>query len=445
MGQSNNITWTTYGTIDKVNLYYSTNGGSTFPSSIIPAATNVNGYLWTIPDAIGPQARVKLENFYDSTVLTTSPGNFTIKGRVIVTSPNGTEVWKVGEAKNITWTAYGSIGNVDIFYSINGGTTYPNTITPGGGVAATLGTYGWTVPDSIGINLKVKITSLLDATVTDESNAVFEIKGTLALTAPNGTETFFVGDPTNIAWTKTGTLGNVELRYSTDGGTTYPAGGLIVTGIAATATPYAWTVPDAIGTQLRVKVLLLSDPSNVFDESNANFTIKGKLLLNAPNGAETWEVGTSQNITWTRTGSIANAELRYSTDGGTTYPAIIIASTAAATGAYAWTIPDAIGTALKVKVTDVLDATVNDVSNANFTIKGKIVVTYPNGAETLYVGTAYNITWTSAGTIPKVNLYYSTDGGTTFPQHDHNSSDQYQYVFLVGAGYHRHFGAGAGG
>ena len=87
VGQSNNITWTTYGTIDKVNLYYSTNGGVTYPSSIIPAATNVNGYLWTIPDAIGATARVKLENFYDSTVLTTSPGNFTIKGRVIVTSP----------------------------------------------------------------------------------------------------------------------------------------------------------------------------------------------------------------------------------------------------------------------------------------------------------------------------------------------------------------------
>ena len=67
------------------------------------------------------------------------------------------------------------------------------------------------------------------------------------------------------------------------------------------------------------------------------------------------------------------------------------------------------------------DATVNDVSNANFTIKGKIVVTYPNGAETLIVGTAYNITWTSAGTIPKVNLYYSTNGGTSYPCYDRYS------------------------
>ena len=131
---------------------------------------------------------------------------------------------------------------------------------------------------------------------------------------------------------------------------------------------------DAIGTQLKVKIMLLSDSSNVFDDSNANFTVKGKLLLSAPNGTESWEVGTAQNIAWTRTGSIANVELRYSTDGGTTYPNVIIASTPAAVGTYAWTVADAIGSSLKAKVTDVLDATVSDISNASFTIKGKIVV-----------------------------------------------------------------------
>ena len=202
--------------------------------------------------------------------------------------------------------------------------------------------------------------------------------------------------------------------YSTDGGTTYPVGNIIVTGIASTATPYAWTVPDAIGTQLKVKIMLLSDSSNVFDDSNANFTVKGKLLLSAPNGTESWEVGTAQNIAWTRTGSIANVELRYSTDGGTTYPNVIIASTPAAVGTYAWTVADAIGSSLKAKVTDVLDATVSDISNASFTIKGKIVVTYPNGAETLIVGTSYNILWNSYGTIPKANLYYSIDGGLNY-------------------------------
>jgi hypothetical protein len=417
VGTDENITWTTYGTIGKVNLYYSTDGGATYPSTIVTAASNVDGYLWTIPDAIGTQVRVKVENYDDTAVYDTSPADFTIKGRVIVTAPDGGEVWRVGETQNVTWSAYGSIGNVEIRYSTDGGTNYPDTnvITPVGGVPATDGSFAWTIPDEIGTNLKIKITSLTYTDVTDESNNVFEIKGTLTLTAPDGGETFYVGDSTNITWTKTGTLGNVELQYSTDGGVTYPAGNVIATGIdAELGTPYSWTIPDAIGNQLKVKVLLTSDPDNVYDESNANFTIKGKLQVDIPNGGEVWEVASSQNITWTRTGSIANVELRYSTDGGTTYPNVIIASTDAAVGSYAWTIPDAIGTALRVKVTDASDATVFDSSDANFTIKGKLVVSYPNGGETLIVGSSYNITWNSYGTIPKVNLYYSTDSGTSF-------------------------------
>ncbi|MDD5466037.1 MAG: Ser-Thr-rich GPI-anchored membrane family protein, partial [Candidatus Omnitrophica bacterium] len=416
VGTSQNISWTTYGTVDKVNLYYSTNGGALYSSTIVSAATNVNAWSWTIPDALGTQTRVKVESFYDNTVYAVSAADFTIKGRVVLTSPNGGEAWIVGATQNITWTAYGSIGNVDIYYSTDGGATYPpgNKITPLGGIVATLGTYAWTIPDAIGSNLKIKIISVSDSTIAGESAAVFTIRGSLLVTAPNGGESFYVGDSTNIIWTKTGTLGNVELRYSIDGGLTYPVGNVIATGVLSTATPYAWTIPDAIATQLRVKILLLSDASNVFDESNANFTIKGKLLLAIPNGAESWEVGTAQNITWSRVGSIANAELRYSTDGGTTYPNIIIASTPAVTGSYAWTIPDAIGTALKVKIIDVSDATVFSASSANFAIKGRLVVTYPNGGETLIVGTAYDVLWSTAGTISKVNLYYSTDGGTSY-------------------------------
>ena len=40
-----------------------------------------------------------------------------------------------------------------------------------------------------------------------------------------------------------------------------------------------------------------------------------------------------------------------------------------------WTVPDAIGTNLKVRISDAADATVTDVSNGTFTIKGALVLT----------------------------------------------------------------------
>ncbi len=84
---------------------------------------------------------------------------------------------------------------------------------------------------------------LNDTTVTDDTDANFEIKGSLTITAPNNGEGWEQGGPAqNITWTKTGTLGNVELRYSTDGGTTYPN---LITGSVSSTSPYPWTIPTA--------------------------------------------------------------------------------------------------------------------------------------------------------------------------------------------------------
>src|SRR5207244_8359996 len=92
--------------------------------------------------------------------------------------------------------------------------------------------------------------------------------------------------------------------------------------------------------------------------SNANFAIKGSLTVTAPIGGEAWTVGSTQNITWTRTGTIANVKLEYSTDGGTTYPNLITASTPAAAGSYGWAVPDTVSATVRVRITNVADATV---------------------------------------------------------------------------------------
>ena len=92
---------------------------------------------------------------------------------------------------------------------------------------------------------------------------------------------------------------------------TYPVGNIIIASTPASNLSYSWTIPDAIGTQAKVKITDLGD-ATVIDESNANFTIKGSVVVTAPNGGETWIVGANQNITWTRTGSFINVKLEYS-------------------------------------------------------------------------------------------------------------------------------------
>src|SRR5207247_2207261 len=233
-----------------------------------------------------------------------------------------------------------------------------------------------------------------------------KVRGALALTAPDGGETWAVGETRTITWTKAGTLADVKLEYSTDGGVTYP--NVITASTPAANLSYAWTVPDAISTSVKVRITLNAD-ATVTAASAAAFTIKSSLTLTAPNTGEVWVVGTSQNITWTKTGTIANVKLDYSTDGGTTYPNLIESTTAAADRTYARTIPHIASINVKVRVTNTADTTVSDDSNTAFTIKGALGVTSPVRTDVWNVGAVKTISWTSTGgtAIPTVNLEYS--------------------------------------
>ncbi|MDD5466038.1 MAG: hypothetical protein PHP73_06860 [Candidatus Omnitrophica bacterium] len=420
VGESRNIAWTKTGSIANVKLEYSTDGGASYPNVIISSSDATTGtYAWIVPDAIGAALRVKITNVADSAVSDVSNANFEIKGSLMLISPNSGEVWSVGSIQPITWSKSGTIADVKLEYSTDGGVIYPNVIIVSTPAAA--GSYSWTIPDSISTSVRVKITSIADPAVFDASDANFKIAGSLTLTAPNGGEAWIVGSPQNITWTKTGSIANVKLEYSTDGGASYP--NLIAASIdAALGTPYAWTIPDVPSTAVRVKITNTAD-ATIFDASNADFSIKGAFTITSPNGAETWIVGESRNITWIKTGSIANAKLEYSTDGGSNYPNLITASVSAALLSYGWTVPDAIGASLKVKITDVADVTVSDASNTDFTIKGSLTLTSPNGGEVWVVGENRNITWTKTGSIANVKLEYSTDGGASYPNVIISSSD----------------------
>src|SRR6185295_7439864 len=110
-----------------------------------------------------------------------------------------------------------------------------------------------------------------------------------------------------------------------------------------------------------------------------------------PNGGENWQGCSSQTITWNRGGTINNAKIEYSLDGGTTW-ITIVASYNAGGGtscSYVWgTVPNTPSTNCKIRITDVSVPTATDVSNFPFTISQNtaIIVNTPNGGEVWQVG-----------------------------------------------------------
>src|SRR5207245_2297334 len=308
VGASKSITWTKAGTLATVKLEYSTDNFAT--ASVITASTDAAAgtYAWTVPDSISSTVKVRVTSTADATVTDTSDANFKIVGSLTVTAPNGGEKWGVGTAQTITWTKTGSIANVKLEYSRNG--TFSDAVVIAASTPAATLSYAWTVPDALSTTVKVRITDAGDTTVTDASDATFTILAGFTLASPNGGEIWTVGSSQSIAWTTGGTVPNVKLEYSTDGGSTYPN---VIIASTPSAGAVAWSVQHDISAPVPSRVTDVND-STVFDGSDANFKIRGALTLTAPNGGEEWTVASSRTITWTATGTIANVKLEYSKD-----------------------------------------------------------------------------------------------------------------------------------
>ena len=427
VGDKKSIQWDIIGSIGKVKLKYSTDGGRTYPYTIVDSVDAGEGSItWVIPDINSSEVRIRISDTSDATVYDVSD-NFTIHRVISLLTPNGNERWDVGTRHDITWRISGAIPSVLLEYSIDEGQdAYPYIIASD--VIASDGVYSWTIPDSISQRVKVKISDTSTPQVYDTSDDTFTIAGKLVVRAPNGGEVWPVNSSQFIAWAAIGTIENVRLEYSTDGGITYPH--LIVSATPAQDGFYEWEVPDIISSTVRIKVSDLND-SRVYDTSDGNVKIRGKVRLLTPHGGEAWYCGEYYDIGWERFGPIRNIKLEYSIDGGKTFPYLIADSIDASLERYSWRIPETTSLRAQVKVSDCDDATVYDISRSTFILRGKCTVTSPNGGEAWDVDSTQTISWTTQGTIDNVTLEYSIDNGVNWYVISEGISNTGRYAWRV--------------
>ena len=134
----------------------------------------------------------------------------------------------------------------------------------------------------------------------------------------------------------------------------------------------------------------------------------------APNGGELWAGGSTQTVTWNVVGTnaapvnVANVKISLSTDGGLTYPTVVLASTAN-DGTESITVPSlpTTTTTCRIKV-EAIGNIFFDISNSNFTID------VPPAGFTFSNPAAGNIT---CGTSTSANVTLATTafGGFSTP------------------------------
>jgi len=433
------ITWTTFGTINNVDLQYSNNDGFSYVPVLInnnpltPATgiTNPQGaggtFNWVIPDSISKDVYLKINDSTDPDATQTSV-KVKIAGVIHIDQPDGTNRWGAGTTQNITWHRDGSIQNLKIEYSLNNGTDW---IDPpiSASILGSAGLKAWLVPATVSPTVKVRISDVItDSGTTPVVSPAFKIVGSFSFTAPGAGEvwpvtTGEIANPTrNIVWATQGVVPNVNLRYSATGAAPWTLINQNPIADGGAGGSYPWTVPDDISSS--VKILIEDAIDNETNQPSPQFAIRGDLALTAPVGSEKWGVNSNQAVTWLRNGSISEVYLFYSMNGaaGPWFP-ILNPGTGLGpipnTGSFVWSVPDSMTQNARIRIQNVAGPSVTKESPANFKIMARFDVTAPDGGETVNAGTNYAITWNKWGSgATNVKIELATNGDAPTPTFD---------------------------
>lgn len=298
---------------------------------------------------------------------------------ITVDYPNGGESLEPGQIAYFAASSAG-VDTVISYFSTNNGATWAAVDT----FAVADSPVSWTVPDVNSDSCLVCIKDLADTTVADTSDAIFTIKEAPVVTSPDGGETWTVGTSQDITYNP-GDAVNIKIEWSHNNGVDWVT---IVASEAASGT-HAWTVPDSTTTEAFVRV---SDAGNTAynDESDVVFTIiKNTVDLTEPDGAEELIVGETFNIVFTSSG--IDSLLVILSKGGVES---VQETLTVISSPYVWTVPDDSTNVAKIILRDLEDATVADSSvNVFSIIHPVLIVTLPNGGESIPAGSTYEITY----------------------------------------------------
>jgi len=274
-------------------------------------------------------------------------------GTVTLQTPGGAahETVEAALPAPIEWTVDGTVGSeMRLEYTFDAliGTQTWYTISTNAPSGTNGGSFAWTVPDIVTNRCFVRITDATNAAIADVSTFSFGIGTGMRLFAPNGGQTFYSGQTTDLSWASSSTTNaTVDLILSVDGGATYDTGGSAIalgTGLTHIAggttntTNWVISTTDTSSFTTNGRVRVITEDGSLMDDSDAIFSVLG-LIITQPGGGGSVHTGDTVNVAWRTLGAGSAVDVHLSTNSGTSY-IVISNGVASADGgnSYLWTI-----------------------------------------------------------------------------------------------------------
>ena len=415
--------------ITTVKIEFSSDNGLNWETLTNSWAADLESFFWPIEQnqPLSNNCRIKISDASNPAISDMSDQTFSIVGfpSLILTSPGATEKWLANTNHQITWIS-ANLDTIKIEFSSNSGSSWKVIAE---NIVAENGTYTWSTAESPTTQAVIRISPRNNEFPWSASGNFTIYKEALTVISPNGGERLKAKTFVPITWniseivnpktlknksgeelnTASAPIQNVKIEFTSDNGLNWNS---IVNSVGASLKSYNWQVPVIESKDCKIKITDVDDATHA-DTSDAVFEIYNpQLLVTAPNGGEILVAGKTDTIKWTSS-NIANIKLEFTSDNGSNWNSIIT-STPASSGNYVWTIPSTSSKNCKVRISDVLNPEMTDISDGVFTIiTPTITLSSPNGGEKWLIQTNHQISWTSAD-LDSIRIDYSLDNGTTW-------------------------------
>jgi hypothetical protein len=278
IGSQRTITWNhNLGAGQSFNITLSTNGGTSFPTTIatgVSAGATSGSYAWVVSGPPSTTARIRVAWASSSAVAGTT-GSFTMAAPAItLTAPTTAVNWAIGTTRAITWTHnLGTQEAVSIDESTDGGVSWIPIATSIPNAGNATGNYNWLVTGPTSTTARIRVRWAANPVVAGQGSVNFAVANPfVTVTSPNTAVTWLVGSTHNISFSHNlGTGQGVTIALTRDGVTFQPLTTLTTT--AATTGTFPWSVTGPATTSARIRVTWNGNAA-VTDVSNVNFRIQ---------------------------------------------------------------------------------------------------------------------------------------------------------------------------
>lgn len=360
--------------IDNIKLESSLDSGRSWNTIVASYPASAGYYDWELPNLVSDSCYIRVSDILNPT---TSSSNF--KNNPFIIPKPSLSLDSIGNqffsrtSIPVSWT-FSGVKKINIYISYGNTFQFQKIVDS---VSANNGYYNLILKDTAINNCYLKIEDLSNPGFSDTLNAPFSIialpnnnltkfkggfydghsttsnrKTELLLISPNKKDSLIGSKNYTIRW-KEQNIEKIKIEYSNDGGNNWNT---IASNLAASASEYAWLVPNMPTDMGKIKITNISD-SSIFDESDSTFIIRKKeLKLNLPTILEPLKKNTSFPISWS---SIGVSKLKINIAASEKN---ITDSISADNEVFNWIVnhqPDS----FRIVIQDISDSSVSDTSN----------------------------------------------------------------------------------